>query len=68
MRYAWKIVLLVFVLAFLWFVWPTRWEYYFDVTGASMRGQYSESVDMYRVDRITGDVWYWGEKGWMLNK
>ena len=67
MRYLWKIVATVLVAAFLWFVWPTRWEYYSNVTGSNIPHR-SESVEMHRVDRITGDVWYWGDKGWMLNK
>lgn len=55
MRYRWRIAALVFVLGFLWFVWPTRWQY--------------ASPPRLRVDRITGTVEYWSvDNGtWQIN-
>jgi len=50
MRHAWKAALMLLVLAFLWFVWPTRWQYYM-VTESRWPSL--------RVDRITGTVEEW---------
>lgn len=42
----------VFVLVWLWFVWPTPWQYY------------RQNDFNYRVNRFTGETQYFTPTGW----
>lgn len=55
----WKVVVMIVLILFAAFVWPTRYSHYkANVWGGS-------GAELIKMDRITGKTWFLAEEGWV---